>query len=298
MGMLKLGRILFTLAVLASTGGCGAFVPGMGEIFDQSEGLMDAGGALERNIKTQIYCELKRAVVAVTEPGSPYYVEAFRKGRYYASLPDNWGVQLTLTLQVDENSALNPGAALTGLSPTLVGLDLGATLSTAATRIDKFTSFYLIKDLRRNLGKADRCFYDDSNPPQPRRFVAPGSSLLIRSDLRILEWLYGALHVEDTYKSQATDKDNDVYSYDVKFVVVSNGSANPTWKLVKVGISGNGSPLLAAGRSRSHDLLLTFGPTDKAKDGGRTLSASAASSHLASQIGTAVSNSLKGLRPQ
>lgn len=286
------------LAIASQLCACGTYVPFMEEVTDQPNGKLGAGGVLEENIKIQIYCELKAAVLAVTTPDSPYYMGIYRLGHAAPALPDDWGVELTLTLQVDENSSVNPTVALSGFSPASFTLGLGATVTSTATRIDKFTSFYLIKDLRSPIGTADRCFYDQDTGER-RNLVLPGSSLLIRSDLRIADWLYGALHVEGNYKSQAIDpaKKDDVYSYDVKFVVVSSGTANPAWKLLRVSTNQSGPSLLGAGRTRSHDLLLTFAPTEKAKNGALTLSTAGSNSHLASQIGTAVSNGIRSLPP-
>jgi hypothetical protein len=52
----------------------------------------------------------------------------------------------------------------------------------------------------------------------------------------------------------------DVYSYEIKFVVVTNGGINPVWKLANVSAGTGNLPLVSAGRTRTHDLTLTFGP--------------------------------------
>jgi hypothetical protein len=53
----------------------------------------------------------------------------------------------------------------------------------------------------------------------------------------------------------------DFLSYHVKFIATSEGGVTLAWKLVRV-TPENGELLLAgAGRVRTHDLLLTFGPT-------------------------------------
>jgi hypothetical protein len=52
----------------------------------------------------------------------------------------------------------------------------------------------------------------------------------------------------------------DVYSYDVKFVVVTSGGVNPVWKLVNINAGNGNLPLVNAGRTRTHELVLTFGP--------------------------------------
>lgn len=286
-------------------GGCGTTVPLMNEVTDSAQPGLDAGGALELNIKTQIYCELRGAVMSVTDPreGNPFYVGGFRKLNATPGLPDDWGVEMTLTLQVDENTALNPSVAWTNPSPfgpnSSFNLGLAATASSAATRIDKFVSFYMVGDLKRDLGAADRCFYDETTGAR-RDLKLPGSSLLLASDLNITRWLYDALIVQNTYKSEATDpsKKDDVYSYDARFVVVTNASANPAWKLVKIANNQSGQPLLGAGRSRSHDLLLTFGPTEKPKEKGgpRTFTTTATNADLASQIGNSVTNGIRNLQ--
>ena len=292
--MSKVSRALLFLVMTSPIGGCGTFIPYMSEITDAPEGLLEAGGALEKNIKLQVYCELKAAVLAVTTPDNPYYMAIFRKGFYWPALPDDWGVEFTLTLQVEESSSVNP-SVIWAASPPTFAVGASATASSTATRIDKFTSFYLVKDLRIDLGKTDRCFYDQKTYER-RDFRAPGSSLLIRSDLRIQDWLYGALHVEGTYKSEQDDpsKKGDIYSYDVKFAVVTSGAANPAWKLVRVSTNQGGPSLLQANRSRTHGLIMTFGPTEKPKGGGmRTLTTAASNSHLASEIGAAVANNLR-----
>lgn len=294
--MSTVSRALLFLAMMMPIAGCGTYVPYMAEIIDVPEGRLEAGGALEKNIKLQVYCELKAAVLAVTTPDSPYYMAIFRKGLYWPALPDDWGVEFTLTLQVEESSSIDP-SAIWAASPPTFAVGASATASSTATRIDKFTFFYLVKDLRTDLGKTDRCFYDQKTFER-RDFRAPGSSLLVRSDLRIREWLYGALHVEGTYKSQQDDpsKKGDIYSYDIKFAVVTGGAANPAWRLVSVSTNQGGAALLQANRSRTHGLIMTFGPTEQPKGGGsRTLTTAASNSHLASEIGAAVANNLKTL---
>lgn len=59
----------------------------------------------------------------------------------------------------------------------------------------------------------------------------------------------------------------DVLTYEIKFIMVSNGNITPTWKLVNVTASSGNLPLLNLGRTRTNDLILTFGPgLDKPTD--------------------------------
>jgi hypothetical protein len=298
--MLIARRALVALILPATISGCGTYVPYMQEITDGHEATLDAGGVLERNIKVKIYCELKAAVIDFTDPSSPDFFKVFRKQKYSQALPDDWGVELTLNLEVDESSAANPGVTANSPpatpAPPVFSIGLGGTLSSTASRIDKFTSFYLVKDLKVNLGRADPCFNEIGG--NPRGIDLTGSSFLT-SDLRIQEWLKDALTVENSYKSEATDpsKKDDVFSYEVKFVVITNGNVTPAWKLVRVSTS-QGQPLAALGRTRSHDLLITFGPTESPKNGATpSFTTAASNSHLASQIGIAVSSGIRGFLP-
>jgi hypothetical protein len=101
-------------------------------------------------------------------------------------LPDNWGAQVTLQLQVDESSALNPGVAFNtpmhsaithfvgeGVggstsvmqgrafpflsTPQSYSLGLGGALSSAATRIDKFNAFWSVPTLVQPKVKGGLC---------------------------------------------------------------------------------------------------------------------------------------------
>ena len=72
----------------------------------------------------------------------------------------------------------------------------------------------------------------------------------------------------------------DTISIEIKFVIVTNGNVTPTWKLLRVSANTGSAPLFSLGRTRTHDLITTIGPPGQAT----------ANTHLASQIGNAVSN--------
>lgn len=160
--------------------GCGTVVPDIREPWDAVKDNNDvvdshdnrvipvsATAQIEFEIKKQIYCELKAAVQTVdywnkeTKNTSPL-------------LPDDWGASVSLTLQVDELTSLNPGVALnvpmanamstfgvvqkignttisppTTSTPQSFSLGFGANISATATRIDKFDPYYSVKYLRR-----------------------------------------------------------------------------------------------------------------------------------------------------
>jgi hypothetical protein len=96
---------------------CGFAVPDIKEAWDTDRPANPATGEpkisgtaqIEFEIKKRVYCELKEAVQAVNTievaTGSYEKPGVKRKG----PIPLEWGVQVSLSLQVDESSALNPG---------------------------------------------------------------------------------------------------------------------------------------------------------------------------------------------
>lgn len=207
----------------------------------------DAGGALEYKIKQKVYCGIVDAVIASREEDL---------------LPAHWSVQLTLDLQVDETGALNP--SVTFINPMSAsqsfGLGLGGVLSSQGTHEDKFGTYWNLDKLTGKVG----------NGCDPATLNEHGSSLLLESDLRIKEWLLDALANENALPSSQMTKGEsyfkqDYLSYHVRFIVISSGGVSPTWKLTRIASGTGPLPLVSASRTRTHDLLITFGPTFRQK---------------------------------
>lgn len=257
---------LIALSALLVIGGCGTYVPALEEPGEGTSRFSDfsPNGALAFKIKAKVYCDIVDAVVATRSEGI---------------LPTGWAVQTTLDLQVDESSSFNPGVTLTEplrASGTFT-LGLGGVLSSQGTRGEKFGAYWNLDKLRSRTG----------NPCRSDEERVSGSSLLL-SELGVTEWLRDSLKSRFYLPSSTGEKGDpffkqDFLSYHVRFVVVSSGGISPTWKLVR--ISTGGLPLVAAGRTRTHDLLLTFGPTFKAGEPNLAIN-----SHAAQDFGIAVSN--------
>jgi len=277
--------------------GCGLVTPQIAEIWDGPDGTVQ----LEFEIKKRIFCDLGEAVRYVNDN---YTVEGRQNAKQKTTkvwfLPQEWIAQVSLSLQVDESTSLNPGVALNTIQPNAVtnfpgagsvttpqsfSLGLGATASATATRIDKFNPSYTIASLMIRPGKESVC--RDENDPFERKGIRPAkSSPLVLSDLRIREWLDNAMFVNwainSTSRAPASGQIKpDTISLETKFVIVSSGNITPTWKLVRVSANTGNSPLFALNRTRTHDLIVTIGP-----DTPKTLY-----DHLSSQIGQAVSGS-------
>lgn len=143
----------------------------MQEFWDNLRSATD----FEFRIKENIFCETVKAVRDVNR-------------EYRASggqvIPDDCGVQMQITLTVEEAGSLNPGASLVRtLSPTdTFTLGAGGTLASTATRVDTSYSYY-------NIG---RITAKGANPSCDDPRDKTGSSPLLTSNLGIKEYLVGA----------------------------------------------------------------------------------------------------------
>jgi hypothetical protein len=285
-------RIRFAIPLMTSflLGGCGTYVPSIQEF----PGNAATGQDFVRAIVLNVSCELQNAVNEVIRSDIDNVRSGLFKQRRTAWL-DTWGVQMTLNLTVSERSTANPSVQWMRLNPADFTLAGGATLQAEATRINKLGSYYTLPDL------VNRNFCDQAS--------RPGGLFMMQSDLKLKEWLYDTVMLQGQKTVQFPDDKSgpfgqDVISHQVTFEVVSTGSITPAWKLKSVLIDPSGS-LLEANRTRKHDLLLTFGPADKSllvalPNGSRTRvvatrgpGRAAAESHLASEIGIAISSAIR-----
>jgi hypothetical protein len=324
-------RRMRSLAVILASLGlacCGLTNPNIKEAWDsdfpadpQTQTPPVSGAAqIEFEIKKRIYCELKDAVFAANHyPVTQSDTLGGKQTVQFRSLiPPGWVAQVALSLQVDESVSLNPGLTLNQAmanavtvfgvqnsvtTPQSFNLGFGATLSSTATRIDKFNPQYSVAFLSKPRTRDTVC--DPDNDPFKRvGWTTPLSSpFLIESDLGIKDWLLGAMFVNDLLPSDVTPSKPapaaatksgagggagsagggsgpkaDTVSYEIKFVIVSNGNVTPTWKLVRVSANSGSSPFLGVGRTRTHDLIITIGPNTTQTD----------NAHLASQISAGV----------
>jgi hypothetical protein len=257
--MLQLNRRIpvLLLAILTLTG-CGTQIPTIEEAWEEVGVTPD----LEQKIKFHIFCQT---------------VEALRKAQKVdrngvKGLLDDFGVQVQLTLTVEETGAINPNIGfprtlenmkVSGVTvPQSVSLNVNGTLSSSATTVHTSYAYYNVKKIS-DPGRNTWC--------EKERDMT-GSSLLLISDLGIKAYLPRAVQSIALLPSSApvnlgagkTAK-LDVISYEVKFVVISSAGFNPVIKLATLATGGSGNiPLASIGRTRTHQLILTFGPgTDK-----------------------------------
>jgi hypothetical protein len=285
--------LMLSASLCLSVAGCGTYVPQIGEIWDDNSGTNARD--LERLIKEKVYCEVQRAVkdVNTISKGSSDNVLKYdpKTGTFIAihPLPDNWGVQMQLQLIVEEASSINPGVTIAEpIKPALLfatpppmaqsfTFGVGGTASSDATRTDKFTLYYLVQDLMKD----KTC----DSQADPQKIAA--DSLLLQSDLGIERWLINALNV--WYRTGIPRPQPKIasLSYDVKFDVLTSAYGLPGWKIVRV-TTGNGMlNLFTTKRERTHEMILTFGPSENGQPNPISLN-----SALASEIGTAVGSAV------
>jgi hypothetical protein len=269
-------RSAASIVVAFFVGACGLRVPDIQEI----PGDTGAGQLLVQDIVQSVHCEVADAVQWVVEH-DPF---KGRKRPLASSFLATWGVQITLSLTVEEKSTLSPTVVFTPASPitsvfTLAG---NGTLSADATRIDKLNFYYTIPQLL------------------DRHYCTPGiqrgsaSSLLIQNNLKTVEWLndyIGAVATREADPTQVGSFQQNVLSHEVKFEVVSSGGINPAWTLTRATVDQN-TTLFSVSRDRIHDLTVTFGPGDSKGLTGQAAQAAFA----ASLIGLEISNHLRPLR--
>jgi hypothetical protein len=270
---MRAAKAVGALFALLNLAGCGAVVPALQEI----PGTPGDTELLVQGIVRSVHCELRNAIWYVIDQDKS--LAALNQGFRNAPWLDNWGVQVGLTLTVDEKTSLDPTVLWTPPSPAsaIFSLAGGINLSSEAKRIDKLNYYYTVKQLYA-LGP---CLAGDTRN-------VPFGSLLIQSDLKLREWLLSQVLTVGTGTTTVpisgdTPLQRNALSHQVSFEVISGGSITPVWKLVHVAVNPSGT-LLSTSRNRNHDLLLVFGPADPRT---KNLVGAASDIFLASQIGTA-----------
>jgi hypothetical protein len=261
------------LLVSVLIGGCGLSVP---EIQENRARPID-GVLMVQSIIQSVRCQMIDVFKSIEKE------DRARKVRVSQFL-DNWGVEMTLTLTLDEKSTIAPNLIWMPPSPASAVFTLGAGGggTADATRTDKMSFYYLIPTLRR----------EHSCTPGVQQ--GNETSLLVENDLKLDEWLRAYLSTIGTQQGTApttTDgalKDT-VLTHDVKFDITSTGNITPAWKLTRVSINPSGT-FFSTSRDRTHDMSIVLGPGDKT---GFTGSASFIASQ-SQQISNAITSGIKG----
>jgi hypothetical protein len=263
---------LLSLSIGILLAGCGLRVPPIQEVGDRTDGQR-----FVQAVVTNINCELRGAFYDLRQ--------AYPQGTFL----DKWGVQTTLSLTYDESGALAP-TVLGTPAPAIGVFSIGAglNLSSEAVRTETLNAYFLVSDLSKG-----RC----------SEAALANGPFLLQSDLKLSEWLFDAVSASMTqtvnFDVTTAAGTSNVIQHEIKFIIVTSGTLNPSWKISTVTVnSGN---LFSLSRTRTNDLTMTLGPAVPAavtadKNGHKVVrfgpSEQAANLHLSSTIGNAINNAI------
>ncbi|MBV9749675.1 MAG: hypothetical protein JO157_12770 [Acetobacteraceae bacterium] len=307
------------LVLSALAAGCGLSTP---ELQRPGQTYQDEQISINR-IVNRVKCELIQGVIAtLNDDVTQAKLNETLGGRRKLEWLKDWSAKVTLTLTAVESSAVSPGLSYanplagsvrnfsngtsvsTGRAFTV---GAGGSISSEATRIDKLDFFFAFKDFLPNADPATGILLRNGEPDTDLSVPCAQLGRYLESDLKLGEWLKEAVNGVYTDAIQPANGYTlpiSVISHEVKFVVLQNANVNPGFRLTEFAFSQSGAPLFQAARNRTDDVLISLGPTAEAefkpqKSGAQAATTAPAApsqalifSHLASEIGTAVSAAL------
>lgn len=263
-------RKILSLTCALALCGCGTYVPNIRPLsYSPTDGI-----ELVRGITQSIECELRRAVVEVID--ADIRVAALNQGIRSAPWIDGWGVQLALTLTMVENSGATPGVGIrlptvTDPTPNVI-LGGSAPLTAKATRRLALNYYYLVADL-----------YQLGICTEDTIASLPNGSRLIRSDLKIGEWLLAQTLAAGT-GAIPVSRTTNALTQRIDFVATYGAAVNANFPSISSTVNAI-TLSTSAGRTSSHSVIMTFGAPDPRQ---AALSGSAADAFLAAQIGSEI----------
>ena len=271
-------RSLKIACAMLMLGGCGTYVPNLQVMPGTDESLF------VQSIAQSIRCEISAAITQIINSDK---AAAKINGIRTAAWLEEWGVQVGLTLDVNESTTVTPtGTWFPTDQFTLFGR---ASVSSKATRRSKLNYFYGVENLYDetaplSINSRDQVrFCRQLNSP-PGIITPP----IVRSDLKIASALgsyilaAGTGTITDDAQRNVRTQQNG-FTHTVRFELSAAGGVNPQWILNESTINRQ-STLASASRNRTHELIVTFGPLDADSN----LAQSAADSFLAAQINSSI----------
>jgi hypothetical protein len=312
-------RWLATGAIAALVTGCGLSTPELQPPFKtyQDEEITIT------HIVNRVKCELIHGVInTMNDDSEQARLNARLGGSRKLEWLKNWSAKVTLTLTALESSALNPNftyfnplenAMLKFSNGTITRsraftVGFGGSISSAATRTDKLDFFFAFKDFLPEEDPATGMLRS-GGPDTDIKVPCDAFEAFLASDLKLDEWMKEAVagvYNESIKTQKGFTLPIAVISHEVQFLVMQNANVNPGFILTNWLFSQAGSPLLQAVRNRTDDVLITLGPTAQAEYGPQKPpgapttppqpSQAVVNSHLASEIGLAVSAAIRNIQ--
>jgi hypothetical protein len=265
------------------------------------------------NLVDYLACEVRNSVQAALLQDQE--LAAMRRSAGLKPTTLDWlkgyAAQITLTLTVDEKSALNPGIALNSVFPNATtafvnhpsvstpqsfSLGLAGAFSTEATRKETLSLYLDLKDAVSTKQLAIAKANGVVEHPEACNQVGGG---MIESGIKFRDWLLDVTlpaaveggvvpNYSQALSGAAKALKKDAISHEVTFVVIYGGNVTPTWKLVNISANQGSAPFFSVQRTNTQDVIITLGPAQE-----KTLSVAAQNTILASQIGIAVANAIR-----
>jgi hypothetical protein len=269
----------------------------------------DRVGITLNHIVNEVRCELIHGVVRALAVD-----DDLAEHQPFKSVPklgwlEDWSALATITMTAEEISSLSPGVLFTSPMENSItkfpngavtngqSFSLAANYSVTADgiRTEKVNFFFVFKDYIEKVPRDKNTIL--SIPCEHQ------GDVLLESNLRLDDWIQEA--VFPAYNATIRTPEGytrpiSVMSHEVNFVVKQTGNITPSWKLIPVSANQGSLPFFQAQRNRTDDLLITLGAT-AATDAGKKVPAAPSNevvnSHLASEIGAAVSTALRSPSP-
>lgn len=290
------------LAVSFGLGGCGFAVPEMNAFSPDtadSKGVFSTQGDFKNLLVQHIRCSIAKGLARVRDNKIGY------ASWIYAGQQS--GTTVSLTLQVDEMSGVNPGLSttnqygnvvkalpnkLSATYPQEVLFGLGASGAAHSTRAENITYTFSNTDL---LAQED--FARTHGLPNGLDCSLGMNGFQIQSNLKIDDFIWDnaslAAFGTTTTATSAQERKQNPYGIlqdTLTFVASFGGSITPTWHIEQVVINPS-SPFLSATRTETNTLLITIGPLKSAKP--PVLTDAAQAQHAAAAAGIATAGSSK-----
>jgi len=261
-------QLVAAVALAASCGGCGLYLPNLEEPYQHPrEEKLD-----ENAIVLRIKCELHKGVQDVL-------YKYRNSGQYLGKSAEwltRWGAAVTLKITADEKSGIKPGFSIASFPHAeRLSLSGGIEASANATRAETIGMTYRFDDLLAE-GWIDEC--DRSGP------------VIITSDLKIGQFIENKAFLAAVPGTvPVRQKVFDAFSYQATFVIMYSGGITPTYKFVDVTANPE-APFLSASRTRTHDITITLGEATGSRTYANRLSARAEAQNYVETLSQAIAS--------
>jgi hypothetical protein len=309
MGLSAMMKASFPLLLLTAFGlsGCGLTVPEMNilspdrEAPDRRPGepYYSTNGGFQALLIQHIRCSIGKGLARARDAGISNASWLWSGGK------NGWGATVSLTLQVEEQSGLNPSASGSrqwGIFqgkfvtyPQTFFLGLGGSVAADSTRAENITFSFANAELLNNEYYARK-----HGQPNGVDCGFGMNGIQIESDLKLDQFIWDKATV--AVSSEATTavsvgglKQNPFGTFQttLTFVASFGGNVTPTWNIEQVILNPN-QPFFSAMRTKTDTLLITFGPLKSLEP--PVLADAAQAQHAAAAIGVATAGANKAFQ--